>query len=219
MNYSMKKLNYLGMLLVLLLPLVGCGGGGGGGDTRPVYEANILSDQPSDGDIAFDPILQSFTITNGPSSLFFGIDALDSNLPEYRAFLDFPLDGSTGAAVVPASARITSATLEVFVNEASFASKIPTLIDLVSYNPYGLRVEDFDSSPLLTQEVNFFPSDQGAMVAIDVTQLMQEAQRRGLADLQLRFLLDLAADNGFVALADRPNVALTAPMLKINYVF
>jgi hypothetical protein len=216
----MKKICGFGLLAALLLTLAGCHGGGGGGvDARPVYGANIFSDQPSDGDIAFDPVRLVYTITNGPPTLFFGIDDQNQNLPEYRAFLDFPLNGSTGNAIVPANARIVSATLEVFVNEASFAPKIPTLVDLVSYPLSGLRVEDFASPPLKTQKVNFFAVDQGTTVAIDVTSLMIEAQRLGLPDLQLRLLLDLAVDQGFVGLDDRPNVALTAPLLKVDYEF
>ena len=122
---------------------------------------NIFSDQPTDGDIAYDPVLDSFTITNGPENIFFGIDDSDQNLPEYRAFLDFPLDGSTGGDIIPLNARIVSATLEVFINEVSFAPIIPTLLDLVSYPITGLRVEDFDSLPLLSRSLNFFASDLG----------------------------------------------------------
>lgn len=215
----MKKIHLLALAATMLLALAGCGGGGGG-DAHvppPVYTADIYSDQPVDGDIAFDPVNLSYTITNGPPTLFFGIDALDPNLPEFRAFLDFPLDGSTGGDVVPASARIVSATLEVYVSEVSFAALVPTLIDLVSYPLSGLRVADFSSPPLRTQSVNFFPADEGAFVTIDVTPLMREAQRLGLADLQLRFLLDLAANNGFVGLEDRPTVSLTAPLLRVEY--
>lgn len=212
----MKTLFSLRLLMILLLTLAGCGGGGGD-EPRPVYVADILSDQQSDGDIAFDSIDQIFTINNGPHTLFFGIDDLDPNFPEFRAFLDFPLDGSTGADVVPENASIVSATLEVFVNEVSFAPVVPTMIDLVSYPISGLRVEDFDSQPLLTQAVDFFPSDQGAFVAINVTPLMREAQWLGLLDLQLRFALDLAVDFGFVGFDDQPTVSLTAPRLIVKY--
>jgi hypothetical protein len=216
----MKKPYFLGLLAIVLLLLAGCGGGGGGGgDARPVHVAYIFSSQPTDGDIAFDAVSQVYTITNGPHTLFFGIDDLDPNFPEFRAFLDFPLDGSTGAEVVPADASIVSATLEVFVTEVSFAPLVPTLIDLVPYPISGLRVEDFDAPPLQTLQINLFPSDQGAIVAIDVTLLMQEAQSLGLSDLQLRFVLDLATDIGFVGLDDQPTVSLTAPQLIVEYVF
>jgi hypothetical protein len=212
----MRKLSILlGILAVTLLTL-SCGGGGG---PQPVIVARIFSDQPTDGDIAFDPVLQSFTITNGARTLFFGIDDGDPNLPEYRAFLDFPLDGSTGGDVIPANAAIVSATLEVFINEVSFASDVPTLLDLVAYPIAGLRVEDFDSSPLFSQSLDFFASDPGTIVSIDVTPLMREAQRLGLTDLQLRFVLDFVTNVGFVGIDDLPSVPTEAPLLTVNYQF
>ena len=91
----------------------------------------ILSDLASDGDIAFDPVLSSFTVTTGPSSVLFGIDSLNFNLPEFRAFLTFPLDGFTGQPAVPGNALIVSAEVMVFVNFLDFASDVPTFIDLV----------------------------------------------------------------------------------------
>ncbi|RJQ87931.1 MAG: hypothetical protein C4519_00075 [Desulfobacteraceae bacterium] len=211
----MRKLFGLCLFTVLALALAGCGGS----DERRVFEAAILSDQPADGDIAFDPVGQTFTITNGPDTLFFGIDDSDPNLPEFRAFLDFPLDGSTGQDVVPLAARIISATLEVFIDSVSFAPIIPTLLDLVSYPASGLREEDFDSPPLLTQELDFFASDQGRFVSIDVTPLMREAQRLGVADFQVRFLLDLTVDVGLVGIEDQPIVSITAPLLTVVYAF
>jgi len=211
----MRKISLLGILAVMLLT-ISCGGGS---DPQPVIVAGIFSDQPTDGDIAFDPVLQSFTITNGPETLFFGIDDLDPNLPEYRAFLDFPLDGSTGGEVIPANAEIVSATLEVFINEVNFAPIVPTLLDLVSYPITGLRVEDFDSSPLLSQSLDFFASDLGTIVSIDITPLMREAQRLDLTDFQVRFVLDFVTDVGFVGIEDLPSVSITAPLLTVSYVF
>jgi len=211
----MKKLSGLGLLLALILSLTGCYGGSD--NSPPVYEAAIYSDQPADGDIAYDPVRKVYTITNGPSTLYFGFDAKDSNLPEYRAFLDFSLDGLRGGAIVPANASIVSATMEVFINEVNYAAKVPALIDLISSSFSGLRVDDFSSLPLWTQHVNFYPADQGAYVTIDVTPLVREAQSRRLADLQLRILLDLAANNGFVGIEDRRTVSLTAPLLKVRY--
>lgn len=210
----MRKLSLLCILAVMLLTL-SCGGGS---DPQPVIVASIFSDQPTDGDIAFDPVLQFFTITNGAGTLFFGIDDLDPNLPEYRAFLDFPLDGSTGGEVIPANAKIVSATLEVFINEVSFAPIVPTLLDLVSYPITGLRVEDFDSSPLLYQSVDFFASDLGTIVSIDITPLMRETQRLGLMDFQVRFVLDFVTNVGFVGIEDLPSVFATAPLLTVSYV-
>lgn len=214
----MRKLVGIGVATILVLILAGCGGG----ESRPVFVAQILSDQPADGDIAFDGAL--FTITNGPDTLFFGIDDSALNFPEYRAFLDFPLDGSTGQDVVPFNAGIVSATLEVFINRLDFAGRVPTLIDLVIYPVGGLRAEDFDSLPLTfptgadaSRSLDFFSSDLGNYVAIDVTSLMREAQRRGLSDFQVRFLLDFTANIGFVGIEDRPNITLTAPLLTVEY--
>ncbi|GAB4368835.1 MAG: hypothetical protein Kow00128_14560 [Deltaproteobacteria bacterium] len=208
----MRKQIVLGVAAILALVLAGCGGG----DSRPVFVAQILSDQPSDGDIAFDGV--TFTPTQGPVTLFFGIDDNDPDFPEYRAFLDFPLDGSTGQDVVPANAVIVSATLEIFIDRVNFADPVPALLDLVEYVPGSLVAADFTSVPLAFRSLDFFATGTGNFVAIDVTPLMREAQRRGLPDFQVRFLLDFALSNfGFVGIEDRPNIALTAPLLTVEY--
>ena len=215
---TLVTVKFLSLVAILILGVVSIIASGGGSGPLPVIVAEIFSDQPTDGDIAFDPILESFTISNGPETLFFGIDDIDINQPEYRAFLDFPLDGSTGEEVIPINARIVSATLEVFINEVSFDPIVPTLLDLVSYPITGLRVEDFDSSPLLSQSLNFFASDVGTIVSIDVTQLMREAQRLGLPDFQVRFVLDFVTDVGFVGIEELPFDPNTAPLLTVRYV-
>jgi hypothetical protein len=207
----MRRLLHFGVAAILALAFSGCGGG----DSRTIFVAQIVSDQQTDGDIAFNGT--SFTITSGPDTLFFGIDDNDPNFPEYRAFLDFPLDGTTGQDVVPPHAAIVSATLEVFINRVNFASPVPTLLDLVQYPLSGLTTGDFNSVPLVFRSIDFRSSDVGNFVAIDVTPLMQEAQRLGLADFQVRFLLDPAAVAGFVGVEDRPNIALTAPLLTVEY--
>jgi len=213
----MRKLLGFGVAAILALTLVGCGGG----SSRPAFVAEIFSDKPADGDIAFDGL--NFTITNGPDTLFFGIDDNDLNVPEYRAFLDFPLDGSTGGDVVPANAEILSGTLEVFIDQVEFAGTVPTLIDLVTYPIGGLTDADFNSSPLTfpggafaSRSLDFLSTDQGNYVAIDVTSLLREAQRRGLSDFQVRFLLDFTTTFGFVGIEDR-NITLTAPLLTVRY--
>lgn len=161
--------------------------------TRPgvpgTFVARLLSDQPSDGDIAFDPVRNSYTITQGPDTLLFGIDFADPNEPEYRAFLDFPLDGSTGQDVIPLNATIRSASLTVFVNFIDFAAAVPVLLDLVQYPVSGLTPVDFATAPLAVRSFTLFQADVGRDVVIDVTALMAEAQFRGLAEVQLRFLL------------------------------
>ena len=217
----MRKPLCLAVGAILLLSLSACSGG----DDRTVFVAQILSDQQADGDIAFFPFSSAYQVTNGPATLFFGIDASDPGIPEYRAFLDFPLDGATGGGVVPVGARIRAATVEVFVNEVSFAITVPTLIDLVSYPIGGLRAVDYDSPPLTypdglfaSRTLEFFSSDQGNYVLIDVTPLLAEAQRRGLPDFQLRFLLDFVPRAaGLVGIEDLPSAAITAPLLTVEY--
>ena len=214
----MKKFLAMGVIAVSMLFVAACGGGGGGAAPPTIFLAQIFSDQTADGDIAFDPVRRTFTVTNGPATLFFGIDDLDPKLPEYRAFLDFPLDGSTGGYVVPANAVIVSATLELFLTEVSFANVVPTLLDLVPFPVSGLSPFDFDSAPLLFLGLDFFRTDQGNFVTIDVTPLMQEAQRLRLSDFQLRFSLDFALSSfGFVGIEDRPSVTVTAPLLTVEY--
>jgi hypothetical protein len=152
----MRRLLYLGVASILVLTLSGCGG-----DSRSDFVAEIFSDQQADGDIAFNPVSNSFTVTNGPDTILFGIDESNLDLPEFRAFLDFPLDGSTNQDVVPAGAEILSATLEVFVNEVSFAGTVPTLLDLVPFSVNGLTPADFDSPPLQ------FPNGTDATLSFD----------------------------------------------------
>jgi hypothetical protein len=152
--------------------------------------ATILSDHPADGDIAFDPFLGTFTITQGASSLLFGVDSADPNRPEYRAFLDFPLDGSTGGPVIPLNANILSATLTVFVNFVDFAATVPVLLDLVQYSVFaGLTPGDYSSIPLAGRSFDIFDFDAGRDVSTDVTSMLLEAQARALTDFQVRFLL------------------------------
>ncbi len=216
----MKRLLYLGITVILALSLYGCGSA----DSRDVFVAQIFSDQLADGDIAFDPVMDLYSVTNGPNTIFFGIDDEDSHLPEYRAFLDFPLDGSNNGDVVPLNADIVSATLEVFVDEVSFAFTVPALLDLVQFSIFGLTPADFDSFPLqfpdgtdATLNFDFFSSDQGNFVLIDVTPMMRETQRLGLSDFQVRFLLDFVTDVGLVGIEDRPNITITAPLLTVEY--
>ncbi|MHB8772128.1 MAG: hypothetical protein ACYC7J_14130 [Syntrophales bacterium] len=212
----MKNVLRSGAIAVVMLALAACGGGGG--ELPPVFVAEIVSDQAADGDIAFDPVLQTFRVTNGPETLFFGIDDLDPHLPEYRAFLDFPLDGSTGEDSVPADAVILSATLELFLSEVSFATVVPALLDLVPYPVSGLSPQDFNSAPLLFRQFDFFRSDQGRFVSIDVTPFMREAQRLGLSDFQVRFLLDRSATGfGFVGIEDRVSITVASPRLIVTY--
>jgi len=149
--------------------------------------ATIDSDQLSDGDIAFDPFLNTYTITPSPDTLLFGVDSADSNSPEYRAFLSFPLDGLTGGPVIPLGANIVAADLTIFINFVDFTNRVPVLLDLVDYSVIsGLAVGDFTSPPLAAQAFNIFATDAGLDVVIDVTSLVSTAQSLGLLDFQTR---------------------------------
>ena len=141
----MRKIGILGLVGVLALFLAGCGGG----DDRNTVVIQSLSDQPVDGDIGFTaPATFLISQADVTRNVQYGID---SGGTEFRAFLDFPLDGSTGGGVVPLNAVIVSADIEVFVNNVSFSSSVPTLLDLVPFPITGLTSADFDSVPLLTR--------------------------------------------------------------------
>ncbi len=218
----MKVLFLAGAVLFMIMSLVGCGGGGdeetvitGPGlvaiddssdATAPLLTVtytvppsteqvtvDIRSDAASDGDIEFDPVLNTFTVTPGPPEVFFGEDSSNGNLPEFRTFLTFPLDGVTGQPTVPSDAEIVSATLAVSVTQVRFASTIPTFLDLIQYPFAGLSSADFNA-PLVTptsfRALDFFSDDQGNIVRIDVTPLMQEVQvPPALLDFQVRLSL------------------------------
>mgnify|MGYP006864900655 FL=1 len=212
----MGRLGTAAVLAILLL-LAGCS------DDEEFFTVVVraLSDQRADGDIGFNPFpepdgtyLPSQADSTG--SLLFGIDEGDGT--EYRAFLDFPLDGSTGGGAVPLGAVIVSAYIEVFVNSVEFASTVPTLLDLVPFPMTGLEATDFDSLPIATRApFDFFRSDIGHHVRIGVTSLMAEAQSLELPDLQLRLLLDFVPEAaGLVELDDGANANL-APLLTVEY--
>jgi len=156
----------------------------------PAITVDIYSDYLSDGDIANDPYL-GFIVTRWPETggtIFFGVDSGNPNIPFYRSFLDFPLDGSTGGPVIPLNASIVSATLDLFVDSVSFAGTIPASIDLVFFSPAtGLTSDLYYQPPYASRPVDFFSSDQSRFVPIDVTSLMAEAQYQGFSDFQVRF--------------------------------
>jgi len=186
-------------------------------DPSPTFEAQILSDDAADGDIQLT-LPATFTVSSAldTGNVLAGIDPATGD--EFRGFLDFPLWGSDG---VPLDATIESATLEIFINSVSVSSSdriLPFLIDLVAFQPPVIIADDFDRAvqpPLLTMPFDFYPSDAGARVVIDVTALMNEAQAQGLQDFQLRFLLDYSADSGLIEIDDSD--VDTAPLLTVSY--
>jgi hypothetical protein len=209
----------LGVLLVMAV--AGCGGGGGSSGPTQIT-TQILSDPVFDGDIALDPLTGLFTITQvNTQSVFAGINPVTN--VEYRAFLDFPLTGPGG---VPGRAVIVSAFLDIFINNVEtqrLGDTIPIRIDLVSFSPPSLRGTDFDRTlqlELATTLITIFPADAGRHVSIDVTRLMDEAQRLGLANLQLRILEDLGpVVPGRIEINDTTGVnsGTLAPLLEVTY--
>ena len=186
-------------------------------DAPVVYETRIMSNLDADGDIGFSPpatYIVSSAATTG--SVLAGIDPVYGD--EFRGFLDFELRGYQG---VPYNAPVASAYLEVYiasVDEGFAGAGVPLLLDLVSFQPPNLIAGDFDRSnlpPLLSLPVTVESYDAGAVIIIDVTTLMIEAQRLDLPDFQLRFLLDPFAATGLVEIED--SVAETAPVLSVDY--
>jgi len=217
---------YLKMLRIAaacaVLTLAGCGGGN---DNPPeTFTTQILSDSGFDGDIE-QTTPDTFQITQGMSptvqSVLAGIDPVAGT--EFRAFLDFPLTGPGG---VPGNAGIDSAFLEVFIDDLQPANAVvPVRVELVTFQPPTLLATDFDRTlqpPLAftTLSPALAHADVGTYVPIDVTDLMVEAQRRGLPDFQVRIMLDLGPPiAGLFAIDDSTgsNRGARAPLLTVTY--
>ncbi len=209
-------------LACALLTLAGCGGEDDHG--RELFTTQILSDSRFDGDIEeIGP--NSYTITQGMSpsvqSVLVGIDPVSGT--EFRAFLDFPLSGARG---VPANARIDYARLDLYINDLlPITGRLPVRVDLVAFQPPTLVGTDFDrtrqpalASVIVTPDVT--RSDVGTFLPINVTALMVEAQRRGLADFQVRIMEDLGPAIPVLMIIDNAigsNRAARAPQLTVTY--
>lgn len=214
----MKKILFAAVMMSLVLAMSGCGGGDGS-SPPPSIVTQIFSRAAFDGDIQFDPP-NLFTIAQGNTPIVFaGIDPVTGS--EFRAFLDFPLTGTGG---VPGSAIINSATLDIFIDRISIqpaASSIPIRIELVTFPPQTLLASDFDRTiqPALAFRTIIPPisrADVSRHVTVDVTSLMVEAQRRGLAEFQIRIL----EDDGFVfpGLIGIDDTTINrAPLLTVSY--
>ncbi len=215
----MKKRFFAGLAALLsIMWLYGCGGETEADHPAPLFTTQIFSSPRADGDIVFTPP-SSYLVSSAwaTGNVFAGVDPVSRD--EFRGFLDFPLGGPAG---VPGDAIIQSAILEIRINSVAVPSAdatVPIIIDLVYFQPPTMVADDFDRTlqpPLLSlAPFIFFPSDAGEMVAIDVTPLMQKAQRLGLPDLQLRFLLDFGAASGLIEIDD--DDAATAPLLTVTY--
>ena len=214
-NPTMKQglLTLLAALLMVSL-LFGCGDHH---EEPATFVSQIVSDPGADGDISFTPP-STYVISSALTThrVLAGVDPVSGD--EFRGFLDFPLGGSGG---VPSNAIINSATLEIVINAVSVATPgdtVPMILDLVTFQPPSLISTDFDRSiqpPLISLFFIFLESDAANNVAIDITPLMEEAQRRGLPDLQVRLLLDFSATSGLIEIDD--NTVATAPLLTVQY--
>ncbi len=216
----MKRTFLSAAILFTLLLLTGCGNHH---DSPPPIVTDILSDPLFDGDIE-QTAPNVFTVTQGNTqSVFAGINPTTG--AEFRAFLDFPL---TGAGGVPGNAIIVSAVLDVVITSIlpnPLVGTIPIRIDLVNFQPPTLIATDFDRAlqPAL-KSVTITPpisqADFGNPVAVDVTVLMQEVQRLGLPDFQVRILEDPGAPSaGLIEINDTTgaNRNLLAPLLRVTY--
>lgn len=212
-------------LAAALLSLSGCGGGDGGGPGGPPQVlTHILSDPQFDGDIE-QTAPGTYTVTQGMSSsvqtIFAGIDPNAGT--EFRAFLDFPLTGSTG---VPGNAIIDSAFLEFLVDDIEPPNgTVPIRVELVSFQPPNLIGTDFDRNiqPALGAVLvqgDVTKADVGQFVSVDVTSLMVQAQRLGLVDFQVRVMEDLGpAIETLIAIDDSTasDRSQRAPLLTVTY--
>lgn len=212
----MKRILFAVIIMSITLALSGCGGGSS--SPPPTFVTQIFSHPAFDGDIELD-LANVFTVTQGNTpSVFAGVDPVTGS--EFRAFLNFPLTGANG---VPVSANIDSATLDIFIDSLSppTASSIPIRIELVSFPPQTLLASDFDRTiqPALRATTIIPPisrTDIGRHVSVDVTSLMVEAQRRGLADFQIRILEDFGfVQPGLVEIDD--TTINRAPLLTVTY--
>ncbi|OGU00920.1 MAG: hypothetical protein A2079_01340 [Geobacteraceae bacterium GWC2_48_7] len=210
----MKRLLFAAIAMSIMLALSGCGDGSS--NPPSVFVSQILSSPTLDGDIELNSA-NVLTVTQGNvPSVFAGIDPVTGS--EFRAFLFFPLTGANG---VPGNAIIESATLDIFIDNISIlpaASSIPIRIELVSFSPPTLLASDYDLPALAVTTIipPISRIDIGSNVSVDVTSLMVEAQRRGLANFQIRILEDF----GFVfpGLIEIDDLIINrAPLLTVTY--
>lgn len=211
-------------LACVLTYLSGCGGGDGGSAGPQPVVTHILSDPTYDGDIE-QTSPSSFTVTQGMSgnvqTVLAGIDPTAGT--EFRAFLDFPLNGPDG---VPSNAIIDSAYLEVLVDNLMPPNgSLPVRVELVSFQPPILTPNQFDltaqpslGAVLVSGDVT--GADISHYVSVDVTPLMVQAQQLGLVDFQVRVMEDLGpAVDVLMEIDDTtaPDRPQFAPVLTVTY--
>lgn len=211
----MRRILLAALMLFTVSAFTGCGHDHDQAVIVPT-ETGILSDPVFDGDIEQNPP-GTFTITQGNAqTLLAGVEP--ATLSEVRAFLDFPLTG------VPFNAAIVSADLDLVIDSIRLqGDRVPIRIDLVAFEPPTLVASDYDRNaqpPLASISFDVFTSDVGRHLIINVTALMQEAQRRGLNDFQVRIFESLgAASPGIIEINDTTGAgrADTAPLLTVQH--
>lgn len=218
----MKMRFFATLAAFMILTLTGCGSSDHN-NPPPVFVTDILSDSTFDGDIQLDSFSNLFTVSQGSIAtqqrVFAGLDPFIDL--EYRAFLHFPLTGVNG---VPGDAVIESAFLDVFIDDivTEFSTDtIPLRIDLVS-KPSFLSGSDFDLLELLSISIRppISLADLDNHVTIDVTPLMKEAQRLGLANFQIRVMEDFGiVTRGLIEINNTTgaNRSILAPLLTVTY--
>jgi len=225
---AMAKTFLAAIMAFTIIALAGCGSDDYYDDCYdcgpPTRGTIILSDPAFDGDITRDPGTGSFTIAQGNTeSVYVGINPATG--AESRAFLDFPLRDIDG---VPVNAVIVSATIDMVINNIvpqPLVGTIPIRIDLVSFQPPTLLGTDFDRTlqPALATTTITPPisqADFGNHIVVDVTSLLIEAQRWGLANFQIRILRDSGPGSlGLIEINDTTGVnrMALAPLLQVTY--
>lgn len=199
--------------VLAMFALLGAVAGCGGDDDPYRYTFQTYSDRYADGDISDIGIVTQAS-DSGVTTVLFGRQDSD----EYRGFFSFPLDGSTGDTL-PSSALVVAADVELFVEGVTGDSSVPIRVDLVSFSTVGLDTGDYSTAALTTiatRTLTIYASDEGSFVRIDVTPLVQEAQRLGLIDAQFRFRYEGSGLDGLVAIYDGSDEG-RIPLLTIEY--
>jgi len=212
----MKRI-VLVLLTCVTLALAGCGDSDN--NSPPQFVTQVVSNPTYDGDIAREPGTGTLFINQGfTEKVFAGFDPVNGD--ELRAFLFFSLE------TVPVNAVIAQATLELFIDNIDpLSASIPIRIELVSFAPPDLVGPEFDRTflPALASTTIDPPISQldvDGYVLVDVTILMQEAQRLGLPNFQLRILREPGTiAPGLIEINDTtgPNRDILAPLLEVIY--
>ncbi len=235
---AMKKLYSLGIATLLALALVGCGDEDWDDhhdhhdhDVVTPNVLDILSYPALDGDITKNlttGVISPPTTAANTGSVFAGIEVNQTGVPisEYRGFLVFPLGR------LPANASIQYASISIFLNNVSFGATstapLPFLLDSIDtiLFPPPIAGDDFNVAFRMSRSVNFFGTDAGTFVEINVTNLLADALRGRLPDFEVRFLFDEArflndttTARGRIEIDDSSTSTSRAPLLHVEYFY